>query len=74
MCRRGFKKQGGGQLREQPLTENGGLLERPLTEKKQGDFLTKNNRYIYFQKVGSSVVGPKTLIKKHVFLKKGVLL
>ena len=43
MCRTGFKR---GVLREQPLTENGGLSERPLTG-KTGDFGDKNLDPIY---------------------------
>ena len=41
-------KMGGG-LRELPLTENGGLSERPLAG-KTGDFGAKNNKetYIFF--------------------------
>ena len=35
-----------GWLRERSLTENGGLSEQPLTEKK-GNFETKNNKETY---------------------------
>ena len=47
MCRTGFKNGG---LRKPPLTENGGLSERPLM-RKLGDFGAKNNKgtYIVFK-------------------------
>ena len=53
MCRPEFENWG---LRERPFTENGvgegGLSERPLTEKR-GDFGTKNNKETYISKWGS---------------------
>ena len=50
MCRIGFKNVG---LRERPLTVNGGLSERSLTE-KTGDFGAKDNKETYmFLKRGS---------------------
>ena len=69
MCRPEF-----GELRERLLTENGGLSERPLDEKRGVEVGTKNNKETYTFKSGVFWSSPcrKSGTNKCIFLKRGV--
>ena len=71
MCRPEFENGG---LRERPHTEKmgGGLSERPLTENR-GGFGTKNNKetYIFKRRIFWSSPGRKSGTNKCIFLKRG---